>query len=77
MTSNEFIVWFKGFVQATNPYNVTPKQWEDIKEQLSKVNNNSAIKYTLEGNGSVSLSNLGLRSDITYKQDESTTNTVF
>ena len=77
MTPHEFVLWFKGFAQAASDYTLTPAQWDIVKDQLDKVNNTSAIKYTLEGNGSVSLSNLGLRSDITYKTDELTTNTVF
>jgi len=36
MTPREFVIWLKGFVQASNKYNVTPKQWDDIKDQLNK-----------------------------------------
>ena len=38
MTPIEFIIWLKGFAQAANGFNVTPKQWDDIKEQLDRVN---------------------------------------
>jgi len=38
MTPEEFIIWLCGFVKAANPYNITPKQWEDLKYQLEKVN---------------------------------------
>jgi hypothetical protein len=37
MTSDQFVIWFKGFVQASNAYNITPKQWDTICEQLNKV----------------------------------------
>jgi len=37
MTSIEFVIWLKGFVAATNNYNVTPKQWDDIKDKLGEV----------------------------------------
>jgi hypothetical protein len=37
MTSNEFVIWLKGFVKAANTYNITPKQWEAICEELDKV----------------------------------------
>ena len=37
MTSQEFIIWFRGFVKAAHPYNITPKQWEDVKETLDQV----------------------------------------
>ncbi len=53
MTSSEFIIWFRGFVQAANGYNITPKQWDDIKEKLTQVGDDSRMlgsRYTLETN---------------------------
>ena len=50
MTSNEFVVWLKGFAQAAPNFTLTPKQWDDIKEQLDKVvdeNNIILTRYTL------------------------------
>jgi len=45
MTPREFVIWLKGFVQAANNFSATPKQWDDIKDQLNKVelNENSSI----------------------------------
>lgn len=37
MTSNEFVIWLKGFATAANSYNITPAQWDEVKEQLEKV----------------------------------------
>ena len=37
MTPEEFVIWFRGFVTAANPYNITPKQWDDIQDQLLTV----------------------------------------
>lgn len=37
MTSKEFVIWLEGFATAANPYNITPKQWEEIKEKLETV----------------------------------------
>jgi len=37
MTPQEFIVWLKGFTAAAHSYNVTPAQWEAIKEKLAQV----------------------------------------
>lgn len=52
MTPNEFIIWLRGFVQAANGYNITPKQWDDIKEKLAQVKSNDdkmlGSKYNLE-----------------------------
>lgn len=75
MTPNEFVIWFKGFVAAANTYNITPKQWDFICEELEKVNNKSntggytiSIKDGMVGTTTTSE---------TYKQDNLTTNTVF
>ena len=40
MTSKEFVIWMKGFMEACNDYTATPKQWDTIKEELDKVNDN-------------------------------------
>jgi hypothetical protein len=37
MTSKEFVIWMKGFMEACNDYTATPKQWDRIKEELEKV----------------------------------------
>ena len=37
MTEREFITWLKGFASAANSYNITPAQWEVVKENLAKV----------------------------------------
>lgn len=38
MTSRDFVIWLEGFAAAANPYNITPKQWDEIKEKLELVN---------------------------------------
>jgi hypothetical protein len=40
MTSKEFIIWLKGFVAGSNNFNLTPAGWDEVKEQLEKVNDN-------------------------------------
>jgi hypothetical protein len=37
MTSNEFVLWLKGFTEGVHEYNITPKQWDLLKEKLSEV----------------------------------------
>ena len=37
MTSQEFILWLKGFTEGVHEYNVTPKQWDLLKEKLKEV----------------------------------------
>lgn len=33
----EFVLWLKGFSESANEYNITPKQWETMKEKLDNV----------------------------------------
>jgi len=40
MTSKEFVIWMKGFMEACNDFTATPKQWDRIKEELDKENDN-------------------------------------
>lgn len=37
MTSQEFVIWLKGFTEGVHEYNITPKQWELLKEKLGQV----------------------------------------
>jgi hypothetical protein len=41
MTSQEFIIWMRGFVSAAHDYTPTPKQWDTLKEELAKVSDNT------------------------------------
>ena len=37
MTSQEFVLWLKGFTEGVHEYNITPKQWDLLKEKLSEI----------------------------------------
>ncbi len=37
MTSQEFVIWMKGFMEACNDFTATPKQWDRIREVLYEV----------------------------------------
>jgi hypothetical protein len=37
MTPYEFVIWMKGFVAASNHWNLTPKAWDEVKETLMLV----------------------------------------
>lgn len=37
MTSKEFILWLKGFTQGVHEFNITPKQWDLLKDKLAEV----------------------------------------
>ena len=38
MTSKEFCIWLKGFTEGVHEFNITPKQWDILKEKLAGVN---------------------------------------
>jgi hypothetical protein len=38
MTSKEFVLWLKGFTEGVHEFNITPKQWDILKEKLAGVN---------------------------------------
>lgn len=37
MTSKEFVLWLRGFTDGVHEYNITPKQWDLLKEKLEAV----------------------------------------
>lgn len=37
MTSKEFVIWLKGFTKGVHDFNVTPKQWDLLKDTLAEV----------------------------------------
>ena len=43
MTSKEFVLWFKGFTEGVHEYNITPKQWDLLKEKLEQVSDEERI----------------------------------
>ena len=43
MTSKEFILWLKGFSEGVHEYNITPKQWDILKDKLAEVKDDERI----------------------------------
>ena len=41
MTSKEFTLWLKGFTEGVHEFNITPKQWDTLKEKLAEVDDNT------------------------------------
>jgi len=73
MTSSEFVIWLKGFVEACNEFAPTPKQWDSIKEELGKVSDNKGVSIGIGGTGFINtgttrydLTNLPSGTNITY-----------
>jgi hypothetical protein len=43
MTSKEFVLWLKGFTDGVHEFNITPKQWDLLKEKLEQVSDEKLI----------------------------------
>jgi hypothetical protein len=79
MTPNEFVIWLRGFTQAANNFTLTPKQWDDVREQLDRVELNERLsRYTLDISDSSNWTTTTTndKNDVTYKTDIPTTNTI-
>ena len=48
MTEKEFIDWLRGFTQGVHHYNLTPKQWDYLKETLLSVGKESYSSYIID-----------------------------
>jgi len=45
MTSKEFTLWLKGFTEGVHEFNITPKQWDLLKEKLAEVKDEPPIGF--------------------------------
>jgi hypothetical protein len=45
MTSKQFTLWLKGFTDGVHEYNITPKQWDLLKEKLAEVKDEEPIGF--------------------------------
>ena len=45
MTSKEFTLWLKGFTEGVHEYNITPKQWDLLKDKLAEVKDETPIGF--------------------------------
>lgn len=51
MTSKEFVLWLKGFTEGVHEYNITPKQWDLLKEKLEEVSDEPKIGTPIREGG--------------------------
>jgi hypothetical protein len=49
MTSKEFVIWLKGFTEGVHEFNITPKQWDYLKEKLAEVSDEPLIGTAIGG----------------------------
>ncbi len=47
MTSIEFVTWLKGFTEGVHEFNVTPKQWDTLKEKLAQVKDPITSEFSI------------------------------
>jgi hypothetical protein len=47
MTSQEFVLWLQGFTQGVHEHNITPKQWDALKDTLAKVNDEPTLTFPI------------------------------
>jgi len=45
MTSKEFVLWLKGFTDGVHEFNITPKQWDTLKDKLAEVKDEKPIGF--------------------------------
>ena len=48
MSEKEFVQWFRGFSEGVHHYNITPAQWDYVKEKLSTVVTESDNSYIID-----------------------------
>lgn len=68
MTSKEFVLWLQGFTQGVHEYNISPKQWDALKDKLAEVNDGQPI-----GVGGFGVTTTPGYGTITYNPSTSTT----
>ena len=49
MTSQQFIQWLRGFTEGVHEYNITPKQWDLLRERLSEVDDENRTQKVWGG----------------------------
>jgi hypothetical protein len=45
MNSKEFVLWLKGFTEGVHEFNITPKQWDLLKDKLAEVKDEEPIGF--------------------------------
>ena len=45
MISKEFVLWLKGFTEGVHEFNITPKQWDLLKDKLAEVKDEEPIGF--------------------------------
>ena len=85
MTSKEFVLWLKGFTEGVHEFNITPKQWDLLKEKLEQVSDEERIGTpigiggwgTPNGGSPIFTTTPGTTGHITIANPQFTTSTAY
>ena len=85
MTSKEFVLWLKGFTDGVHEFNITPKQWDTLKEKLEQVSDEERIGTpigiggwgTPNGGSPIFTTTPGTTGHITIANPQFTTSTAY
>jgi hypothetical protein len=85
MTSKEFVIWLKGFTEGVHEFNITPKQWDLLKEKLEQVSDEERIGTpigiggwgTPNGGSPIFTTTPGTTGHITIANPQFTTSTAY
>ena len=66
MTSQEFVIWFKGFVAGSNSYNLTPKGWDEVRQKLDSVNDTRQTSFSINSTSTSTATTLPAEATINY-----------
>ena len=47
MSEKEFINWLRGFTSGVHDYNISPKDWDYLKEVLNTVGSSNIVDYSI------------------------------
>ena len=85
MTSKEFVLWLKGFTEGVHEFNITPKQWDLLKEKLEQISDEERIGTpigiggwgTPNGGSPIFTTTPGTTGHITIANPQFTTSTAY
>lgn len=66
MTSQEFVIWMKGFVAGSSNYNLTPKGWEEVKEKLDSVTDTNQVSLHFGPTGTSTATTLPAEATVNF-----------
>lgn len=66
MTSQQFVIWLKGFVAGSNSYNLTPKGWDEVRDKLSSVTDANQVSLHFGPSGTSTATTLPSEATVNF-----------